>query len=62
MLADAELFRLGLEYVATLATAQEIMDRPGIRERMQSAVAELAQRPPPPMPGPDREQLLRLAS
>ena len=62
MLADGELFRLGLEYIATLATAQEIMARPGVRQRMQEAVAELRQHPPPPIPGPNREQLLTLVS
>ena len=62
MLADGELFRLGLEYIATLATAQEIMGRPGVRERMQRAVAQFKKNPPPPMPAPTREQLLELAS
>lgn len=62
MLADGELFRFGLEYIATLATAQEIMNRPGVRTRMQDAVVQFAKNPPPPMPGPNREQLLELAA
>lgn len=62
MLASGDLFRLGLEYLATLATAQEIMNRPGVRARLQEAVAQLAKDPPPAMPAPSREQLLELAS
>lgn len=62
MLGDGELFRLGLEYIATLAPAQQIMDRPGVRQRMQEAVTELMKHPPPPIPGPTREELLTLAS
>ena len=60
MIADGELFRLGLEYVATLATVQEIMARPGVRERMEQAADALSKTAPPAIPGPNREQLLDL--
>ncbi|HET8750416.1 MAG TPA: hypothetical protein VFM42_06715, partial [Sphingomicrobium sp.] len=62
MLADGELFRLGLEYIATLSTAQEIMDRPGVRERMKIALDEMSRDGRPAMPGPSREQLLALVA
>jgi len=62
MLANGDLFRLGLEYLGTLASAQDIMNRPGVRARMQESVAQFANDPPPAMPAPSREQLLELAS
>ena len=62
MLADGELFRLGLEYVATLATVQEIMGRPGVRQRMEQAANDLRKEGSPPMPGPTRERLLELVA
>lgn len=60
MLADGELFRLGMEYIATLATAQEIMERPGVRLRILEAVDELSQRAPGSIPGPNRAELLEI--
>lgn len=62
MLADGDLFRLGLEYIATLSTPQDILARPGVRKRMERAVEGLAKSPPPPIPGPDRKQLIELVA
>jgi 2-polyprenyl-6-methoxyphenol hydroxylase-like FAD-dependent oxidoreductase len=62
MFGDGALFRLGLEYIATLATAQEIMNRPGVRRRFEEAAVELRKNGPPPMPGPSREQLIELVA
>lgn len=62
MLADGELFRVGLEYIATLAPVHEIMARPGLRERMEAAVAGMQTNPPPKLPGLKRDQLIALIS
>jgi hypothetical protein len=53
---DAVVFRALLETVLCLALPQEVLQRPGIRERVDAP----ANGAPMQMPGPDREQLLRL--
>lgn len=62
MMGDGELFRMGLEYISTLATAQDIMAREGVRERMAATADAFMKSPPPPIPGPDRQQLERLVA
>jgi 2-polyprenyl-6-methoxyphenol hydroxylase-like FAD-dependent oxidoreductase len=58
--ADADLFRAGLEYIATLTPVQEILQRPAVVERMQAVTASLKDAPQVRFPGPDRRQLLEL--
>jgi 2-polyprenyl-6-methoxyphenol hydroxylase-like FAD-dependent oxidoreductase len=53
---DAVVFRALLETVLCLALPQQVLRRPGIRERVDA----LANGAPMRIPGPDREQLLRL--
>jgi hypothetical protein len=53
---DAELFRALIETVLCLAPPQEIVQRPGLREKIES----LSGLEPIPMPGPDRTELLGL--
>jgi 2-polyprenyl-6-methoxyphenol hydroxylase-like FAD-dependent oxidoreductase len=56
---DAELLRAGLEIIGCLALPEEVFARPGIVDK----VVELAEaNPPQPMPGPTREELLRLVA
>jgi hypothetical protein len=55
---DPVLFRAIQEVGACLAHAQEVMERPGFRERALS----FADGPAPAVPGPDREHLLRIAA
>jgi 2-polyprenyl-6-methoxyphenol hydroxylase-like FAD-dependent oxidoreductase len=58
--ASPDLFRAVLEYVGTITPAQEILQRPpvveGIRAAQQGRVVI------PPMPGPNRQQLLELVA
>lgn len=57
--ADPDLARAFFEYLGTLTPIQEIVKRPGILEKLESARhAE----PPPAVPGPNRAQLLELVS
>lgn len=53
---DPEAFRGFVEAVACLATPQEVLARPGMRERTEP----WATTTPGPPPGPDRAQLLQL--
>jgi hypothetical protein len=62
MVASADLFRLALEYVATITPVQEILRRPGVADAIQGAAAAMGSMPPPPMPAPNRAQLLELVS
>jgi 2-polyprenyl-6-methoxyphenol hydroxylase-like FAD-dependent oxidoreductase len=62
MAASADLFRLALEYVATITPAQEILRRPGVADAIQGATTAMRGMPPPPMPAPNRAQLLELVS
>jgi hypothetical protein len=53
---DPDLFRGLIETVLCMALPQEVLERPGIRDKIeQHGDAE-----PPPTPGPDRGELLRL--
>lgn len=60
MMASPDLFRSALEYIATITPAQQILRRPGVGEAVQQAMAAMAKAPPPPLPGPNRAQLLEL--
>jgi 2-polyprenyl-6-methoxyphenol hydroxylase-like FAD-dependent oxidoreductase len=62
MMADPELFRFFLQYVAALTPVQQIMARPGVRERVYATAAEVAKAAPPAFPGPTRPQLEDLAA
>ena len=53
---DADLFRAMIEARSCLAMPEEILERPGMRERMLA----YADQPLTPPPGPDRAQLLEL--
>lgn len=55
---DAEVFRALLETAFCLATPDEVLARPGMRER----IAELAGAEPLRLPGPDRARLLELVA
>ncbi len=53
---DADVFRAFLETVLCLAPPQDVIARPGMKEKIgQSALG-----PPAAVPGPDRQQLLQL--
>ena len=56
---DAELLRAGLEMIGCLALPEEVFARPGIVDKVM-ALAEA--NPPQPVPGPTREELLRLVA
>jgi hypothetical protein len=62
MLTDPDLFRIGLEYVATLTPIQQIVRRPDVVERIRAAARAVSAAPVRPFPGPDRRQLLELVS
>jgi 2-polyprenyl-6-methoxyphenol hydroxylase-like FAD-dependent oxidoreductase len=59
MMADPDLFRAALEYVATITPVQTILERPAVAERM-AAVRRAMSGPPPAIPGPNRAQVLQL--
>jgi 2-polyprenyl-6-methoxyphenol hydroxylase-like FAD-dependent oxidoreductase len=59
MMADADLFRFGLEYIGTITTAQEILSRPGVRDAIRAARQAMSGAPPA-LPGPNRAQLLEM--
>ncbi|MGH3671578.1 MAG: hypothetical protein ACRDSH_13225 [Pseudonocardiaceae bacterium] len=56
--SDPDVLRAVLETVQCLALPQEVLERPGIKDK----VARQAPGAPMRMPGPDRDQLLRLLS
>jgi 2-polyprenyl-6-methoxyphenol hydroxylase-like FAD-dependent oxidoreductase len=60
MIADPDLFRAAMEYVATLTPIQEIVARPEVARKMAAALEAMRGAPPMPMPGPDRAALLEL--
>jgi 2-polyprenyl-6-methoxyphenol hydroxylase-like FAD-dependent oxidoreductase len=62
MMADANLFRAAIEYIATITPVQQILERPAVTEAISVAVEAMKHMPPPTMPGPDRSQLLELVS
>lgn len=55
-MSDPDLFRVFLEIMFCLALPQEVIERPGMREKVEQS----GQEPSEQAPGPDREQLLRL--
>ncbi len=55
---DADVFRGLVETVLCLALPQEVLERPGIKGKID----ELGKGAPMRIPGPDRDQLLRLLS
>lgn len=59
---DPDLFRAALEYVGTITPVQEILRRPEIQQRIATVRAAVVNAPPPSLPGPDREQLLKLVN
>jgi 2-polyprenyl-6-methoxyphenol hydroxylase-like FAD-dependent oxidoreductase len=61
MMADPDLFRAALEYVGTITPIQQIMSRPDVADKVASVTQAMQDDPPPPMPGPSRQQLLEIA-
>lgn len=55
---DADVLRALLETVLCLALPQEVLERPGIKDKID----KVDQGAPGPLAGPDRDQLLRLIS
>jgi hypothetical protein len=55
---DADVFRAFLETVLCLALPQDVIERPGIKDKIEQTGRHI----PPPAPGPDRRQLLQLLS
>lgn len=60
MAADPDLFRAALEYTGTITPIQEILQRPGVIQRIRAAMDAMRDSVPMSMPGPDRKQLLEL--
>jgi len=58
--ASPDLLRDALEYVGTLTPVQEILARPEVGQRIAAARKAMKGLPRPPMPGPNRDQLLQL--
>ncbi len=58
MTRDPEVFRAGLEIASCLALPQEVFARPGLAQRvLEAAGGEVGT-----LPGPDREQVLKLVA
>jgi hypothetical protein len=62
MMADPDLFRAAVEYIATITPVQRILERPAVAQAIGVAFEALRHSPPPRTPGPDRSQLLELVS
>ena len=58
--ADPDLFRDLLEYVGTITPVQDILRRPEVVQRLAAARDVMKGLPSPPMPGPNRNQLLQI--
>jgi 2-polyprenyl-6-methoxyphenol hydroxylase-like FAD-dependent oxidoreductase len=58
--ANPDLFRDALEYIGTVTPVQEILERPQVVQRIAAAREAMKVTPRPPIPGPDRTQLLQL--
>jgi hypothetical protein len=54
---DPEVARAMAEFLSVMALPQEIMARPGMLDKVMSAAEG---REPPPMPGPRRDELLKI--
>jgi 2-polyprenyl-6-methoxyphenol hydroxylase-like FAD-dependent oxidoreductase len=54
---DPDLFRGFIETIQCVALPEEVLQRPGVQEKIEQLTATVEQRP---FPGPDREQLLAL--
>ena len=61
MAANPDLFRDALEYIGTVTPVQEILERPQVVQRIAAAREAMTGTPRPPIPGPNRTQLLQLA-
>jgi hypothetical protein len=59
--ADPDLFRAAMEYIGTITPVQDILERPEVAQGTAVAREAMKSRPPTPVPGPNREQLLQLA-
>jgi len=53
---DPDVFRGLLETILCMALPQQVLERPGIRDKIK----RYGDAEPPPTPGPDRAELLRL--
>jgi 2-polyprenyl-6-methoxyphenol hydroxylase-like FAD-dependent oxidoreductase len=62
MTASPDLFRDALEYVGTVTPVQEILERPEVIARLAAAREATNGRLRPPVPGPNRTQLLELVT
>jgi 2-polyprenyl-6-methoxyphenol hydroxylase-like FAD-dependent oxidoreductase len=62
MLADPDLFRAALEYIATITPIQQILERPEVARGLAATMAAPGDSPGTQMPGPDRKQLLGLVA
>jgi len=62
MTADPDLFRAAMEYVGTVTSIQEILQRPSVQHGIRTAMVAMGGTPPMAIPGPDREQLLDLVA
>ena len=60
MAADPDLFRDAMEYVGTVTPVQQILERPQVVQRIAAAREAMKAAPRPPIPGPNRAQLLQL--
>ena len=60
--SSPDLFRAGLEYVATITPVQEILKRPDVAEGIRLAMGALKDSPPRLPPGPNRQELLALVA
>jgi 2-polyprenyl-6-methoxyphenol hydroxylase-like FAD-dependent oxidoreductase len=56
---DADVLRAGLEITGCLTLPEEIFARPGMMEKVMKLAEE---NPPQPVPGPTREELLKLVA
>lgn len=62
MTANPDLFRDALEYVGTVTPVQKILERPEVLERIAVAREAAKGTSRPPIPGPNRTQLLELVT
>jgi 2-polyprenyl-6-methoxyphenol hydroxylase-like FAD-dependent oxidoreductase len=62
MMADPDLFRAGLEYLATITPLDEILARESVQQLLADASEAVNESPPPSVLGPKRDELLQLVS